>query len=91
MTHNYEIGIDDYGDVYDIVIRDNSNIIAVLSSGEGPAQHLVKAGNCFDELLEALKNLIDQAQEDTPIDSRTAHFETAMDDAFAAIAKAEGK
>ncbi len=62
QKHYYAIGIDDYGDVYDIVIRDNDTIIAVLSSGEGPAQHLVRAGNCLDELLAALKNARQEIQ-----------------------------
>lgn len=43
------------------------------------------------DLLEALINLVDQAQEDTPIDYRSKHFDTALDDAFAAINKAKGE
>lgn len=90
--HHYEIGVDDYGDVYDIVIRDNCTIIAVLSRGEGPAQHLVRAGNCHDELLEALKTMVHDWVADWPF--KYAGFEIgphhAITKARAAIAKAEG-
>jgi hypothetical protein len=89
QKHNYTIGIDDYGDVYDIVIRDNDLIIAVLSCGEGPAMHLVKAGNCFDELLEALKYQ-EMADADPEASRRKGYYEEAARLRKAAIAKAEG-
>ena len=85
QQHHYETGIDDYGDVYDIVIRDNGSIIAVLSAGEGPAQHLVRAGNCHDELLHLLKLALvrDQTNQALRDDERAT--------LLAIIAKAEGR
>ena len=86
QKHHYTVGMDDYGDVYDIVIRDNDTIIAVLCSGEGPAMHLVRAGNCFDDVLEALKNVwavCDANAYEVPMGYRNQ--------VFAAIAKAEGR
>lgn len=90
QKHHYEIGIDDYGDVYDIVIRDNGTIIAVLSSGEEPAMHLVKAGNCFDALLEALKYQ-QFADYDPEASRRKGYYEEAARLRKAAIAQAEGR
>ena len=41
------------------------------------------------ELLEALRNLAEQADEDCPAESRTRHFRDALEQAFAVIATAD--
>lgn len=42
------------------------------------------------DLLEALINLVDQAQEDTPVHYRSKHFDAAIEDALNIINKARG-
>lgn len=46
--------------------------------------------NVHEELVTALKNLIDQAQEDCPVEYRTKHFDTAVESAFEAYNEAIG-
>lgn len=90
QKYNYQIGIDDHRDGRNIVIRDKGNTIAVLTSGEGPAMHLVKAGNCFHDLVEALKYQ-EMADADPAASRRKGYYEEAARLRKAAIAKAEGR
>lgn len=43
------------------------------------------------DLLEALKTLAEQADEDTPQEYRSKHFKHALDEAYATIRRAENE
>jgi hypothetical protein len=52
----YSIGINnDDGDCYDIVIKQGDRPIATLIAPEGDVEPLVRAGNCHQTLIDALK------------------------------------
>jgi hypothetical protein len=68
-------------------MNDNYSVIGANFNGvEADARLIAAAPN----LLQALKHLVMQADEDTPSEYRTNSFRAALDAAWNVISKAEG-
>jgi hypothetical protein len=64
----YSIGINnDDGDCYDIVIKQGDRPIATVIAPEGEVEPLVRAGNCHQTLIDALKVAQTAIEEATDI------------------------
>lgn len=72
---------EDIADRWKLVVTNNA--VSVVEAKN------IKGAN--EQLLDALKELAVQADEAVPTDSRSRHFENALDDALALIDELEGK